>query len=110
MALISSKLAADRKSRFFSVLELLPMSHASRSAHIADLIDDLVDLYLAQVADLREFAQATEAGEGATHLEDALRHREIRRADLYRQFELAAFSPAPIPVVAPNGLDLPGDN
>jgi hypothetical protein len=38
------------------------MSHASRSAHIADLIDDLVDLYLAQVADLREFAQATEAG------------------------------------------------
>ena len=42
------------------------MSHASRSAHIADLIDDLADLYLAQVADLREFAQATEAGEG-TH-------------------------------------------
>ena len=40
------------------------MSHASRSAHIADLIDDLADLYLAQVADLREFAQATEAGEG----------------------------------------------
>ncbi len=36
------------------------MSHASRSAHIADLIDDLADLYLAQVADLREFAQATE--------------------------------------------------
>jgi hypothetical protein len=34
------------------------MSHASRSAHIADLID----LYLAQVADLREFAQATDAG------------------------------------------------
>jgi hypothetical protein len=39
-----------------------------------------------------------------------LRHREIRRADLYRQFELAAFSPAPIPVVAPNELDLPEDN
>ena len=52
------------------------MSHASRSAHIADLVDDLADLYLAQVADLREFAQATEAGEGTTHLEDALRHRE----------------------------------
>jgi hypothetical protein len=69
------------------------MSHASRSAHIADLIDDLVDLYSAQVADLREFAQATEAGEGTMHLEDALRHREIRRADLYRQFEQAAFSP-----------------
>ena len=40
------------------------------------------------------------------HLEQAL--REIRRADLYREFEQAAFSP--IPVVAPNGLDLPGDN
>jgi hypothetical protein len=52
------------------------MFHASRSAHIADLIDDLTDLYLAQVADLREFAQATEAGEGTMHLEDALRHRE----------------------------------
>jgi hypothetical protein len=44
------------------------------------------------------------------HLEDGLRHREIRRADLYRQFEQAAFSPPPIPVVAPNELDLPEDN
>ena len=77
------------------------MSHASRAAHIADLIDDLADLYLAQVADLREFAQATEAGEGSMHLEDALRHREIRRADL---------SPPHTPVVAPNELDLPEDN
>ena len=71
------------------------MSHASRSAHVADLIDDLSDLYLARVADLREFAKATEAGEGTMHLEDALRHRETRRADLYRQFEQAAFSPGP---------------
>jgi hypothetical protein len=86
------------------------MSHASRSAHIADLIDDLVDLYLAQVADLREFAQATEAGEATVRLEDALRHREIRRADLYRQFEQAAFSPPPFLVGAPNELDLPEDN
>jgi hypothetical protein len=31
------------------------------------------------------------------HLEDALRHREIRRADLYRQFELAAFASAAVP-------------
>ena len=84
------------------------MSHASRSAHIADLIDDLADLSLAQVADLREFAQATE--EGTLDLEQALRDREVRRADLYRQFEQAAFSPAPIPVVAPNELDLPEDN
>ena len=79
------------------------MSHASRSAHSADLID----LYLAQVADLREFAQATEAGEGTMHLEDALRQREIRRADLYRQFELTGFSPAPIPVVAPTSSTCP---
>jgi DUF1016 N-terminal domain len=50
------------------------MSHASRSAHIADLIDDLVDLYFVQVADLREFAQATEAGEGTLHLEDRIIH------------------------------------
>jgi hypothetical protein len=71
------------------------MSHASRSAHIADL---------------REFAQATEAGEGTMHLEQALRLREIRRADLYRQFELAGFSLATTQVVAPNELDLPGDN
>jgi hypothetical protein len=35
------------------------------------------------------------------HLEDALRYREIRRADLYRQFEQTTFSPPPIPVVAP---------
>jgi hypothetical protein len=82
------------------------MCHASRAAHIADL----ADLSLAQVADLREFAQAMEAGEGAMHLEDALRSREIRRADLYRQFEPAAFSPAALPVVAPNELDLPEDN
>jgi hypothetical protein len=86
------------------------MSHASRAAHLGDLIDDLADLYLAQVADLREFVQATEAVEGTLHLEQALRDREIRRSDLYRQFEQAAFSPSPIPVVAPNELDLPEDN
>ncbi len=86
------------------------MSHASRAAHIADLIDDPTGLYQAQVADLREFAQATEAGEGTLDLEQALRDREVRRADLFGQFEQAAFSPAPIPVVAPNELDLPEDN
>jgi hypothetical protein len=44
------------------------------------------------------------------HLEDAPRHREIRRADLYLQFEQAAFSPPPIPVVASNELDPLEDN
>ena len=42
------------------------MSHASRAAHIADLIDDLADLYLAQVADLREFAPG-HGGRGRHH-------------------------------------------
>jgi hypothetical protein len=55
-------MAADTKLHFSRFLELPSMSHASRSAHIADLIDDLADLSLAQAADLREFAQATEAG------------------------------------------------
>src|ERR1700735_529319 len=109
MLLINSKVAADTKSSIAPKLELLPMSHAPRTAHSADPIADLADLDLAQLADLREFAQATEAGEGTMHLEQALRQREIRRADLYREFELAAFSPAPIPVVAPNELDLPED-
>src|SRR5580692_9675110 len=109
MPLINSKVTVDGKSPILRNPEPM-MSHASRAAHIADLIDDLADLSLAQVADLREFAQATEAGEGTLDLEQALRHREIRRADLYREFELAAFSPVPIPVVAPNELDLPEDN
>jgi hypothetical protein len=86
------------------------MSHTSRAAHIADLIDDLTDLYLAQVVDLREFALVIEAGEGTLHIEQALRQREMRRDDLYGQFEQAAFSPAPIPVVVPNEIDLPEDN
>jgi hypothetical protein len=78
MTLINSKMASTRKSAIFLLLELSPMSHATRAAHLADL----VDLSLAPVADLREFAQATEAGEGTIHREDAHRHREIRRADL----------------------------
>jgi hypothetical protein len=109
MPLINSKVAADTKLRFSRFLEPLPCPTPPRSAHIADLIDDLADLYLAQVADLREFAQATEAREGTLDLEQALRDREVRRADLYRQFEQAAFSPL-LPVVAPNELDLPEDN
>lgn len=66
------------------------MSHASHTAHIADLVVDLTDLYLAQVAALQEFAQAP-TEERTTRLEQALRSRETRRADLYRQFEQTAF-------------------
>jgi hypothetical protein len=50
-----------------------------------------VALHLAQAASLREFAQAMEAGEGTIHLERALRHREVQRAEVYRQFEQSAF-------------------
>ena len=44
------------------------MSHASRTANIEELVDELIALYLAQAADLREYAQAAVAGEGTVHL------------------------------------------
>jgi hypothetical protein len=91
-------------------LEGFEMSHASRSAHIAGLVDDLAGLYVAQVTDLREFAQATAAGESTLHLEQALRDREMRGEALYRQIEQVAFSPAAGSVVAPNEPYLPEDN
>ena len=68
------------------------MSLASRSSQIEDLIDDLIAVYRAQAADLREFAQAISSGEGTVHLERTLRQREIKRAGLYLQFEQTAFS------------------
>ena len=43
MSIISSKVTFGTKLRFSRFLELAPMSHASRSAHIADLIDDFTD-------------------------------------------------------------------
>jgi len=76
------------------------MSHASRAAHIEGLIDGLIALYLAQAADLREYAQAAVAGEGTVHLEHTLRRRELQRADLYRLFEQAAFLVSQTPDLA----------
>jgi len=73
------------------------MSHASRTPNIENLVDQLIELYLAQAADLREYAQATATREGTVHLERTLRHREVLRADLYRQFEQAAFPVSPAP-------------
>ena len=67
------------------------MSPSSRISRIEDLANDLIELYLAQAADLREYAQAAVAGEGTVHLKRTLRHREVQRADLYRQFEQAVF-------------------
>jgi hypothetical protein len=40
------------------------MNLARRTANIENLVDELIELYLAQVADLREYAQAVMAGEG----------------------------------------------
>lgn len=76
------------------------MNSASRTAQVENLVGELSDLYLAQAADLREYAQATLAGEGTIHLERALRHREAQRADLYRQFEQTAFSASQSPDTA----------
>lgn len=71
------------------------MSEATRAAEIENMVDELIALYLAQAADLREFAKAAAAGEGTVHLERTLRHREALRADLYRRFEQAAFQVSP---------------
>ena len=73
------------------------MSPASRISRIEDLVNDLAELYLAQAADLREYAKTAAAGEGTVHLERTLRRREVQRADLYRQFEQAAFPVLPAP-------------
>jgi len=67
------------------------MSDASRAAEIENLADELIELHMAQVADLREYAQAAAAGEGTVHLARTLRHREVQCADLYRRFEQVAF-------------------
>ena len=71
------------------------MNVARRTANIEDLVDKLIELNLAQVADLREYAQAAMAGEGTIQLERNLRRREAQRTDLYCQFEQAAFSTSP---------------
>jgi hypothetical protein len=67
------------------------MNQASSPANIEDLINDLIALQQAQVADLREYAQATAAGEGTVQLERTLRRRELQRSELYRKFEERAF-------------------
>jgi hypothetical protein len=67
------------------------MKPTAGSENIEDLINDLIALQLAQVADLREYAQATAAGEGTVQLERTLRRRELQRSELYRKFEERAF-------------------
>lgn len=71
------------------------MSYDPRTSEIQNMVDELTELYLAQAADLREYAQATAAGEGTIHLERTLRRREVRRGELYQKFEQAAFTQLP---------------
>jgi hypothetical protein len=70
------------------------MSHASHAAHVTALIEDLLDISLAQLADLREYAQALELEEGTIHLERSIRERERRRDEAFSLFEQAAFAPS----------------
>jgi len=69
------------------------MSYDSHTTEIQNLVDELIELYLAQAADLREFAQAKAAEEGTINLERTLRRRETRRVEIYRKFENTAFTP-----------------
>jgi hypothetical protein len=76
------------------------MSHPSSAENIEGIVDELIALYLAQAADLREYAQAATAGEGTVHLQRTLCHREVQLADLYRRFEKAAFPASAAPDLA----------
>jgi hypothetical protein len=67
------------------------MKQASNPANVENLIDDLIALQLAQVADLRQYAQATTTGEGTVQLERTPRRRELQRSELYHKFEEMAF-------------------
>jgi len=69
------------------------MSYDPRAHEIQNLADELIEISLTQIADLREYAQATAASEGTVNLERTLRRREMQRAELYLKFEKAAFSP-----------------
>lgn len=68
------------------------MSHAARAAQIENLVGELVELSVAQATDLREYAQATAAGEGTVNLKRAIRLREAQRAEVYGRFEQTEFA------------------
>ena len=86
------------------------MSPATRANMIETLAGQLADLLSAQAAELREYARAASAGEGTIQLERNLRSLELRRIELYRQFEESAFPALPAPIVALNELELAEDN
>jgi hypothetical protein len=86
------------------------MSSSPRAAAIETLASQLADILSAQISELREFARSTVAGEGTIQLEKNLRSLELRRLELYLQFEEAVFGLPSAPAVAPNELELPEDN
>jgi hypothetical protein len=86
------------------------MRSTTREDAIEALASQLADLMLSQVADLREYARATQAAVGTMQLERNLRRLELRRIELYRQFEETAFAAPSPPIVALNELELPEDN
>ena len=69
------------------------MSYDPSTNEIQNLVDELIEVYLSQAADLREYAQARTAEEGTVNLERTLRRKELRRAELHAKFEKAAFPP-----------------
>jgi len=71
------------------------MSYDPQTTEIQNLVDELIEVYLSQAADLREYAHSRTAGEGTVNLERTLRRKEIRRAELYAKFEKAAFQSPP---------------
>jgi hypothetical protein len=75
------------------------MLPSTREDTIEVLAGQLADLMSTQAADLREYARATMVGAGTMQLERNLRSLELRRTELYHQFEEAAFSSPPVPTV-----------
>lgn len=86
------------------------MPPTTREDTIESLASQLADLMSNQVADLREYARSTLAGEGTMQLERNLRSLELRRVALYCQFEETAFAAPSAPMIALNELELPEDN
>jgi hypothetical protein len=86
------------------------MSHASRTAYLADLIDDLTGLYLAQAPICASLPRPRRPGKAPCISKMPSATGKSAAPTSTGQFEQAAFSPSPIPIVAPNELDLPEDN
>ena len=65
------------------------MSRSPQSATLETAAEKLADHLSVQAADLREFARAVAANAGTIQLEKQLRMLELRRTELYQQFDEA---------------------